>query len=120
MNSLTNGDPPGDDPQAMLGLLENERVRAVQALEPDPRLIYGSWGAAWAVGFLLMWSAARDAPLDLPLGVAGALFAACLLSAVVATITSSGAPPGSAASPAGWARCTAGRGSWPSPASPSS
>jgi hypothetical protein len=86
MDGFTNGDPGRDDPQVMLGLLENERVRAVQALEPDPRLIYGSWGAAWAVGYLLMWSAARDAPLDLPLGVAGALFAACLTSAVVATI----------------------------------
>jgi hypothetical protein len=86
MDSSRSGDPAAiHDPETMLGLLENERARTAQALDPDPRLIYGSWGAAWAVGFLLLWSAARGGPVDLPLGLAGALFAACLLGALVTT-----------------------------------
>jgi hypothetical protein len=86
MNSSPRGDPVAPDPQAMLGLLESERIRAARALDPDPRLIYGSWGTAWVVGFLLLWSAVRDGPLDLPLGLAGALFAACLLGAAAVTV----------------------------------
>jgi hypothetical protein len=86
MDSSPRGDPETHDPQAMLGLLESERIRTAQALDPDPRLIYGSWGLAWAVGFLLLWSAARGGPLDLRLGVAGAIFAACLAGAVVVTV----------------------------------
>jgi hypothetical protein len=77
---------PGADPAAMLDLLESERERASGALEPDARLIYGAWGSAWFVGFLLLWSAARSRPLDIPLRVAGALFAACLIGAVVTTV----------------------------------
>ena len=86
MDSSPSGDPASDDPQTMLGLLDDERSRTARALDPDPGLIYGSWGLAWAVGFLLLWSAARGTPLDLPLGAAGALFAACLLGAVVVTV----------------------------------
>jgi len=86
MGSSPDDDPATRDPQTMLDLLENERIRTAQALDPDPRLIYGSWGLAWTVGFLLLWSAARGGPLDLPLGVAGALFGACLLGAVVVTV----------------------------------
>lgn len=75
-----------NDPKTMLGLLEGEQARTAQALDPDPRLIYGVWGAAWLVGFLLMWSAARGEPLDLGLGVAGAFFGACMVGAVATTI----------------------------------
>jgi hypothetical protein len=88
MDGATSGDTAGTPgPEAMLSLLESEQARTAQALDPDPRVIYASWGAAWLVGFLLMWSAARGGrPLDLEMGQAGVLFAACLLGAIVTTV----------------------------------
>jgi hypothetical protein len=87
MADSTSDDPARtSDPAVMLGLLERERSRTADALGPDPRLVYGSWGAAWLVGFLLLWSAARGGPLDLGLGQAGVLFGACLLGALLATV----------------------------------
>jgi hypothetical protein len=87
MDDSKSGDPAGTHaPEAMIGLLESEQVRTGQAIHLDPRLIYGPWGAAWLVGFLLMWSASRGGPLDLDLGQAGLLFAACMLGALVTTV----------------------------------
>jgi hypothetical protein len=78
---------PGTDPASLLAMVDDERRRAVRAIEPDPRLIFGVWGVAWLVGFLLMWAgAADDSPVDLPLPVAGTLFGACLVGAVAVTI----------------------------------
>lgn len=80
------GPEPAADPSALLATIEVERDRASRELEPDPRLIYAVWGVAWLVGFLLWWAAARPAgPVDVPLGVAGALFAVCILTAMVTT-----------------------------------
>jgi hypothetical protein len=78
---------PDGDPQALLALIESEKARTQQALDPDPRLIFGVWGIAWLVGFLAFWSAASDeVAWDLPLGAAGAFFFLCLASAVVVTM----------------------------------
>lgn len=72
------------DPREALALLESERDRTQQHLEPDARLIYGVWGVAWLVGFLALWSASTGAgPLSRP--VAGVVFAVCLAVAVVVT-----------------------------------
>jgi hypothetical protein len=77
---------PGDtlDPAAMLALVEGERTRAERAMEPDVRVVYAAWGAAWLVGFLAVWAAATGrGPLPLP--TAGAVLAAALVLAAVIT-----------------------------------
>ncbi|GAB2679124.1 hypothetical protein [Thalassiella azotivora] len=87
------GRPDGEDPQElpldpeqMLALLQAERERTAVALNPDPRILFGAWGIAWAVGFLAMWSSASDAaPVRLGEGVAGSVFGALLASAAVVT-----------------------------------
>jgi hypothetical protein len=72
------------DPAGMLALVEGERARAQRAVEPDARVVYGVWGAAWLVGFLVFWAAATGrAPL--PLAAAGAVLAAGLVLAAVVT-----------------------------------
>jgi hypothetical protein len=73
-------------PAQMLALLESERQRAAAALSPDPRLLFGVWGAAWFVGFLSMWaSASAAAPVRPDGAVAGTLFAVLLVAAAVVT-----------------------------------
>lgn len=71
-------------PDEMLALLEAERRRAAAALEPDIRLVYGVWGAAWLVGFGALWwsAAARGVPGPL----AATLFAVLIIAAIVVTI----------------------------------
>ncbi|ROP42806.1 hypothetical protein [Pseudokineococcus lusitanus] len=72
------------DPREALALLESERDRTQQHLEPDARLIYGVWGVAWLVGFLALWSASTGAgPLSRP--VAFVVFGGLLAVAVVVT-----------------------------------
>ncbi len=38
------------DARSKLAEIEAEQARAGRELEPDARLIYGVWGAAWLVG----------------------------------------------------------------------
>lgn len=74
------------DPREALALLEAERSRTQQHLVPDVRLLYGAWGVAWLVGFLVLWSSATGrGPLALPPAAGGAVFAGLLGAAVVVT-----------------------------------
>jgi hypothetical protein len=75
----------GDDPAVLLAMVEHERERTIRAIEPDARLIYGLWGIAWLIGFLLMWLARRDDP-SLDGTVAGIAYAALMIAAIVVTI----------------------------------
>lgn len=81
--------PPADGdlgPHEALSLLAAERTRTQRQLEPDVRLLYGAWGAAWLVGFLVLWTATTgQGPLVLPVSAAGATFAVLLGTAVVVT-----------------------------------
>lgn len=82
----TTGDDAPLDPREALAMLESERSRTQRQLEPDVRLLYGVWGAAWLVGFLVLWASATGrGPLVLPPTAAGAVFAALLAVAVVVT-----------------------------------
>lgn len=74
-----------EDPAVLLAMVERERERTIRAIEPDPRLIYGLWGGAWLIGFLLMWLASRD-DAQLDRRVAGAVFGSLLITSVVLTI----------------------------------
>ncbi|MBI4941970.1 MAG: hypothetical protein HY830_14600 [Actinobacteria bacterium] len=80
---MTDDATRGPDPAAMLAVAEEQQARALRLLEPDGAVIYGAWGVAWLVGPGLMWlSRAHDV---LPIGVAGAVFAALLLGAGAVT-----------------------------------
>jgi hypothetical protein len=71
---------------AILAGIERDRARAAAALEPDARLLYATWGAAWSVGFGLMFAARwPSSPVEVPAGVAGAVFGLLLAAAVVVT-----------------------------------
>lgn len=81
-------DLPPADPAAVLALVEQERSRAAAALEPDGRVIYGLWGAAWLVGFTAFWlSAGNHGPVDLPMAVAGVVFGVVMTTAMVVSTT---------------------------------
>lgn len=75
----------GEDPAVLLAMVERERERTIRAIEPDARLIYGLWGSAWLIGFLLMWLARREDP-SLDGTVAGIAYAGLMIAAIVVTI----------------------------------
>lgn len=75
------------DPAAALALVEAEQARTAAALEPDPRVVYGTWGAGWLAGFLALWCWASDAaPFRLPGAVAGIAFAVCIAGSMALTV----------------------------------
>lgn len=83
------GDAGGSaaDAAQMLEMLDAERDRAIRALVPDPRLLYGVWGMAWLVGFVALWFATGDTGgPDVPTPLAATLFGACQVGAVALTI----------------------------------
>src|SRR5262245_45689009 len=69
-------DPAPASAAESLRLIETERAAAFRSLSPDPRLIYWPWGAAWFVGFGLLYlrfgpngAVIVDMPVWLPLAV---------------------------------------------------
>jgi hypothetical protein len=72
------------DPAAMAALVAAQRAHVVRSTNPDARLLYGVWGAAWLVGFGLLWLADRNGS-GLGLGWAYAGFGVLMLVGVVVT-----------------------------------
>ena len=85
--ALTGPAPTGTaDAATMLALAQDQRARTERAVEPDLRVVYGVWGAAYVVGFLAFWTAATGrGPLSLT--SAGAVLAVSLVLAVVISTT---------------------------------
>jgi len=89
MNARVDRTPTGDDPR--LDVAESQRLiaasqeRARRGLEPDGRLLFGTWAVAWGVGYTILWVSARDTGAS-PGGVAFAVFFALLATAVAITI----------------------------------
>ncbi|PUB29008.1 hypothetical protein C8K30_103434 [Promicromonospora sp. AC04] len=81
------GDPAGLDPAEMLRMIRQQQEAARDATEPDGRVLFGAWGLAWLIGYLAMWSTARDT--GSPEGWAGWVLAGCIVGAVVFTIVHS-------------------------------
>lgn len=67
-----------------LALIEAQRRRVGEQIEPDARLLYGLWGLALLIGegafFFATW---KDSPIDLLLPVAGVTLFVSLVSAMV-------------------------------------
>lgn len=74
------------DPADTLRLIQAQQEK-VRRLEPDGRLLYGSWGIAWLVGFLTLYFS-RDAA-DRPANWAFVIFFALLGSAMALSIVHS-------------------------------
>lgn len=73
-------------PAEMLDLLDAERFRAARALEPDPRVLFAVWGAAWLIGFLVSWFSVTDGSAVVPTWPSQAVFSVCVMTAVVVTV----------------------------------
>jgi hypothetical protein len=71
------------DPRAMLDIIESEsRDRAQKSTRPVP-IFYLSWGAAWLIGYLLVWSSwpGSGSPILVPEPIAWVAFAALMMTA---------------------------------------
>ncbi|MGI8625728.1 MAG: hypothetical protein ACR2J5_04025 [Geodermatophilaceae bacterium] len=85
-NVAHDGDPTEADLAAAesLALIEAQRRRVGEQIEPDARLLYGVWGLALLIGeaafFFATW---QDSPIDIPRPVAGLTLFALLVSAMV-------------------------------------
>ncbi len=83
--------PPPDeddqplDPSTSAALIAEQRARLGAATEMDGRLLFGVWGVAWLLGFAVLWASFTEPALDVPRGLAFAIFGTLLISAMVVT-----------------------------------
>lgn len=80
-------DPAGLDPAEMLRMIRQQQEAARDATEPDGRVLFGAWGLAWLIGYLAMWSTARDTGVPAPW--AGWVLAGCIVGATGITVVHS-------------------------------
>lgn len=75
-------DGGGLSPAESLALIEQQQGRVERTLGPNIILLYGTWGAAWFLGFAMLYLAYRG---GMPLVVGGLVFAGLQLAAIVVT-----------------------------------
>lgn len=80
-------DGAGLDPAETLRLIRQHQEAARDATEPDGRLLFGAWGLAWLIGYLAMWTTARETGTPEPW--AGWVLACCIAGATAFTIVHS-------------------------------
>lgn len=88
--SAEPGHPAGGvglDPAETLRLIRQQQEAARDATEPDGRLLFGAWGLAWLIGYLAMWTTARETGSPEPW--AGWVLAGCIVGATTFTIVHS-------------------------------
>ncbi|MGI9064456.1 MAG: hypothetical protein ACR2FQ_11695, partial [Pseudonocardiaceae bacterium] len=69
-------------PAESLALIEQQQGHVERTLEPNVVVLYGTWGAAWFLGFAVLYLAHRGA---MPLVVGWLVFAGLQLAAIVVT-----------------------------------
>lgn len=75
------------DLAASAALIDHQRERVTSSIDVDPRVLFGTWGVAWLIGFGLLWAVALDEPLvGLTAGTALIVFMALLVAAIVVTM----------------------------------
>ncbi|MDR7383109.1 hypothetical protein [Promicromonospora iranensis] len=77
----------GLSPAETLRMIRQQQEAARDAVEPDGRLLFGAWGLAWLIGYLALWTTARDTGLPEPW--AGWVLAGCIVGAMAFTIVHS-------------------------------
>lgn len=72
------------DPARILRAIDDERLHAQSELTPDARLLYGTWGVAWLIGFTAIYLAyvPAERPL-LPLWLSALAGVAVLAAAII-------------------------------------
>lgn len=71
------------DPAAGLELIAAQGRALRHATEPDGRVLFGIWGAAWLVGYLVMYIGLDGE--NRPAVWSGVTFATCLMAAIIVT-----------------------------------
>jgi len=81
------GDEPTPEPAVMLALLEEQQRKVDAAMVSPVPWLYGIWGTAWLVGFLMLWSAwpGGNPWMRVPALVAGGVFAVLTLGAILSS-----------------------------------
>ncbi|MDO9379458.1 MAG: hypothetical protein Q7T56_11475 [Nocardioidaceae bacterium] len=75
------------DPAASLAIIDAQRARVRDSVEVDGRIIFGAWGVAWLVGYLVLHTTTRDtAAGPSPSGWGFAVFGVLLAAALAVTI----------------------------------
>ncbi|GAB3158604.1 hypothetical protein GCM10027059_03630 [Myceligenerans halotolerans] len=86
-----SGTEPGGgdtfDAAARLRMIDDQQERTRSGLEPDARLLYLAWGAAWMTGYLAMWFTSQDG--GRPANWAGWTLAVAITAAMVFTMVHS-------------------------------
>ena len=70
-------------PAEMLALTQRQQDRVEDFYATPTTAIVITWGVAWTVGFLALWSASEASPLDVPAAPAGILFTVLMVAGVV-------------------------------------
>lgn len=86
---MSRDDQQGD-PAKILQAIDEQQLQARKQLAPDTRLLYGSWGAAWLVGFTALYLAFIPAEMPLlPFWLSAVIAAAALVAAIAFSATHS-------------------------------
>lgn len=73
------------DPADSLAIIRAQRDAVRDAAAIDGRVVFGAWGAAWLVGYSLLYVSALTEPAGRPAPWAFFVFAACIAAAIVVT-----------------------------------
>jgi hypothetical protein len=87
---MVTDDDTSDEPLDVaesLAIIQAQRMRVRDQVGPDPRVLFGAWGIAWLVGYLVLWSTARTSPLHEPQGWSFVVFGVCISGALAATMS---------------------------------
>lgn len=86
---MTDDDPQDEtlDLAESLAIIQAQRSRVRDQVAPDPRVLFGAWGIAWSVGYLVLWASARAGSVGHPGRVAFIVFGVILSGALAATIS---------------------------------
>lgn len=84
---MTDDDTPDQplDLAESMAIIQAQRLRVRDHVAPDPRLLFGAWGVAWLVGYLVLWFTAGPG-VD-PAPWAFVVFSVCISGALAATIS---------------------------------
>lgn len=82
----TDEDDAPLDPAAGLAIVAAQRRRVLDT-EVDDRVLFGTWGVLWLVGYTVQWWSAERSPTGTSTGPAGAVFGLLMVLGLVVTLT---------------------------------